>query len=66
MERKNNLFSIGDVIKNVEILAVDGYGEGIAKVKDTTVFVKGNVKKREICKIRINAIHRTYVMADKK
>jgi len=65
MKNDDQPVSPGDVLKGVEILSIDGYKEGIAKVDNFVVFVQGNVTKGETYKIKIDKVYRTYAMANK-
>ena len=56
--------SVGDVI-DVSIDAEGGQGDGIAKVEDFVVFVKG-AKKGERCKVKITDVKRTYAVGEKQ
>lgn len=55
--------SPGDVIE-VRIESVNGHGDGIGRVDDFTIFVKG-ARKGERCKARIIEVKRTYATAEK-
>lgn len=56
--------SVGDVI-DVSIDAEGGQGDGIAKVENFVVFVKG-AKKGERCKVKITDVKRTYAIGEKQ
>ncbi|MDD5171615.1 MAG: TRAM domain-containing protein [Candidatus ainarchaeum sp.] len=53
----------GDV-REVVIENLSGQGDGIAKIDEFVVFVKG-VKKGERCRIRIVDVKRTYAIGEK-
>lgn len=55
--------AVGDV-KEVLIENLSGQGEGIAKVEEFVVFVKG-AGKGERCRILITDVKRTYAMGEK-
>jgi 23S rRNA (uridine2552-2'-O)-methyltransferase len=55
--------AIGDVLE-VTVRAKDGYGDGIAKVDDFVIFVKG-AAKGDTCKVKITDVKRTYAIAEK-
>jgi len=55
--------SEGQVLE-VTIHSQGGKGDGITKVEDFVVFVKG-AQKGETCKIKITEIKRTYAVAEK-
>ena len=56
--------SVGDVI-DVSIEAEGGQGDGIAKVENFVVFVKG-AKQGEKCKVKIVDVRRTYAVGEKQ
>lgn len=55
--------SAGDKL-DVDIQGQGGQGDGIAKVEDFVVFVKG-ATKGERCRIRITDVKRTYAVGEK-
>ena len=55
--------AVGDAI-DVTIESLGGQGDGIAKVEEFVIFVKGTTKG-EKCKIRITGVKRTYATAEK-
>lgn len=65
MKNNDQPVSSGDIIKGVEILSVDGYKEGVAKIDDFVIFVQENVNKGDTCKIKIDKVYRTYATANK-
>lgn len=56
--------AVGDVI-DVSIEAEGGQGDGIAKVENFVVFVKG-AKTGERCKVKITDVKRTYAIGEKQ
>ena len=52
----------GDLVE-VEITAQNQNGEGIAKMEDVVVFVKGAGKGQK-CKVKIIEVKRTYATAE--
>jgi predicted RNA-binding protein with TRAM domain len=56
--------AVGDVI-DVSIEAEGGQGDGIAKVENFVVFVKG-AKTGEKCKVKITDVKRTYAVGEKQ
>ena len=54
---------IGEIIE-LEIIAQNPHGEGIAKREDFVIFVK-SAKKGEKCKVRVIDIKRTYALAER-
>lgn len=54
---------VGDIL-NVQIESENGQGEGIAKIDDFVIFIKG-VGKGENCKIKIKEVKRTYAIGEK-
>ncbi len=57
-------FEVGDVVE-LEFIAINSHGEGIAKKDEFVIFVPG-VKKGERCKVKIMEIKRTYAIGHKK
>ncbi|MFN7991910.1 MAG: TRAM domain-containing protein [Candidatus Micrarchaeia archaeon] len=55
--------AVGDE-KDVSIESTGGHGDGIAKIDDFVVFVKG-AQKGENCRIRITDVKRTFALAEK-
>ena len=55
--------AVGDVVE-VEITAVGGRGDGIAKIDSFVIFVKGG-QKDEKCKVKIVSVGRTHATAEK-
>lgn len=55
--------NVGDVVE-VEISAVGGRGDGIAKKDNFVIFVKGG-EQGEKCKVKITDVKRTYATAEK-
>lgn len=56
--------AVGDVVE-VTIEGQGGQGDGIAKVSDFVIFVKG-AQKGETCKIKITEVKRTYAVGEKQ
>jgi len=56
--------AVGDVVE-VTIEGQGGQGDGIAKVENFVVFVKG-AQKDETCKIKITDVKRTYAVGEKQ
>jgi 23S rRNA (uridine2552-2'-O)-methyltransferase len=54
--------SIGDVV-SLRIESQGGQGEGIAKVNEFVVFVKG-ARKGDTCRVRITDVKRTYAVGE--
>lgn len=55
--------SVGDIIV-VSIESQGGQGDGIAKVEDFVIFVKG-ARKGEQCKVKITEVKRTYAIGER-
>ena len=64
MKRVRPPVAQGDELQ-LEVIAIDGYKEGIAKKDNFVIFITGNVRKGEIYKVRINKVFRTYAMAER-
>ena len=56
--------SVGDVVE-VTIESQGGHGDGIAKVSDFVIFVKG-ASKGENCRVRIMEVKRTFAIGQKE
>ncbi|MFZ5501715.1 MAG: TRAM domain-containing protein, partial [Candidatus Micrarchaeota archaeon] len=55
--------SVGDRL-DVDISGQGGQGDGIAKVEDFIIFVKG-AKRGERCRIKITEVKRTFALGEK-
>lgn len=55
--------AVGDVV-DVTIESQGGQGDGIAKVSNFVIFVKG-AQKGESCKVKITEVKRTYAIGEK-
>jgi 23S rRNA (uracil1939-C5)-methyltransferase len=55
--------SAGDIV-TVEIVGQGGQGDGIGKVEDFVIFVKGG-KRGEKCRVKITEVKRTFATGEK-
>ncbi len=53
----------GDIVE-VRIESTGGHGDGIAKVDDFVIFVKGG-QKGESCRVKITDVKRTFALGEK-
>lgn len=54
---------VGDVV-DISITGQGGHGDGIGKVEDFVVFVKG-AKRGEKCRVKITDVKRTFAVGEK-
>ncbi|MEW6722676.1 MAG: TRAM domain-containing protein [Candidatus Micrarchaeota archaeon] len=55
--------SVGDVLE-LSIISKGGHGDGIAKIEEFVVFVKG-AEKGERCRVKITDVKRTFAVGEK-
>jgi len=55
--------SVGQVLE-VTIISQNGQGEGIAKIDNFVIFIKG-AEKEKTYKVKINDVKRTYAVGEK-
>ena len=58
-----NQMKIGEIFE-LEVIAQNPHGDGIAKRDDFVIFVK-SAKKGDKCKVRITDVKRTYAVGEK-